>query len=59
MKKASSTPDDGLRSEYDFSSLKGGIRGKYCRRLRAGTDIIRVAPDRASFPGEAPRAAPP
>ena len=47
MKKASSRREDDLRPEYDFSSLKGGIRGKYYRRFQAGTNIVRLEPDLA------------
>jgi len=47
MKKASSKQNDDLRPEYDFSSLKGGVRGKYYRRFRAGTNIVRIEPDLA------------
>jgi hypothetical protein len=47
MKKASSKQNDDLRPEYDFSSLKGGVRGKYYRRFRAGTNIVRLDPDLA------------
>ena len=48
MKKASSKQqDDDLRPEYDFSSLKGGVRGKYYRRFQASTNIARIAPDLA------------
>jgi hypothetical protein len=47
MKKASSRQEDDLRPEYDFSSLKGGVRGKYHRRFRAGTNIVRLEPDLA------------
>jgi hypothetical protein len=47
MKKASSKQNDDLRPEYDFSSLKGGVRGKYYRRFRAGTNIVRLEPDLA------------
>ena len=51
MKKASSRQDDDLRPEYDFSSLKGGVRGKYYRRFQAGTNIVRLEPDLAkAFP---------
>lgn len=51
MKKASSRPDDDLRPEYDFSSLKGGVRGKYYRRFKAGTNIVRLEPEVAkAFP---------
>jgi hypothetical protein len=47
MKKASSRRADDIRPEYDFSSLKGGVRGKYYRRFRAGTNIVRLEPDLA------------
>jgi len=47
MKKASSRHEDDLRAEYDFSSLKGGVRGKYYRRFQAGTNIVRLEPDLA------------
>ena len=52
MKKANE-PDD-LRPEYDFGSMKGGIRGKYVRRIREGTNIVLIEPDVAdAFPTEA------
>ena len=52
MKKTGKDRDD-LRPEYDFSSLKGGVRGKYARRLREGTNIVRLAPDLARvFPDD-------
>jgi hypothetical protein len=47
MKKASSRKVDDLRPEYDFSSLKGGVRGKYYRRFQAGTNIVRLDPELA------------
>ena len=51
MKKASRKQDDELRPEYDFSSLKGGVRGKYYRRFQAGTNIVRLEPELAkAFP---------
>jgi len=51
MKRASSRSQDDLRPEYDFESLKGGVRGKYYRRFRAGTNIVRLEPDLArAFP---------
>jgi hypothetical protein len=51
MKKASSRREDDLRPEYDFSSLKGGVRGKYFRRFRSGTNIVRIEPELAkAFP---------
>ena len=44
MKKANTTIDD-LRPEYDFSKMKGGVRGKYAQRFRAGTNIAKIDPD--------------
>jgi hypothetical protein len=42
---------DNLRPEYDASVLKGGVRGKYLERHRAGTNLALLAPDvRAAFP---------
>jgi hypothetical protein len=42
---------DDLRPEYDASVLKGGVRGKYLERFRAGTNLALLAPDvRAAFP---------
>ena len=38
-------PEDDLRPEYDFSQMKGGVRGKYAQRFRAGTNIVRLEPD--------------
>jgi hypothetical protein len=41
--------DDDLRPEYDLSQLlKGGVRGKYVERFRAGTNLVLLAPDVAS-----------
>ncbi len=44
MKKAD-TPIDDLRPEYDFSKMKGGVRGKYAQRYRAGTNLAKIDPD--------------
>jgi hypothetical protein len=42
-----------LRREYDLSQLKGGVRGKYVARYRAGTNLILLSPDVAEyFPDE-------
>ena len=47
------TPNDELRPEYDETSLKNGIRGKYAEQYAAGTNIVRLAPDViAAFPNE-------
>ena len=42
-----------MRPEYDFASMKGGVRGKYAKRYRAGTNLILLDPDLAkAFPTE-------
>lgn len=49
MKKAKDS--DELRPEYDAALIRGGVRGKYARRYRAGTNLVWLAPDVASaFP---------
>ncbi|HBB88672.1 MAG TPA: hypothetical protein DC047_13765 [Blastocatellia bacterium] len=51
MKKVESDEEDDLRPEYDFSQLKGGIRGKYVERYREGTNLVLLEPDvAAAFP---------
>ena len=52
MKKIESEmEEDEMRAEYDFSQLKGGIRGKYVKRYQAGTNVVRLEPDvAAAFP---------
>jgi hypothetical protein len=52
MKNAEIEPEnDDLRTEYDDSVLKGGVRAKYLDRYRAGTNLALLAPDvRAAFP---------
>lgn len=55
MKKARSrrSPDE-LRPEYDFASMAGGVRGKYARRFRAGTNLVLLDPEvAAAFPDAA------
>lgn len=43
MKKSSEA--DELRPEYDFSQMKGGVRGKYAAAYRRGTNLVRLDPD--------------
>lgn len=53
MKKTNNNFDDELRPEYDFASMKGGVRGKYFKRFREGTNIVLVEPEVAkAFPTE-------
>ena len=53
MSKSSRTTDD-LLPEYDFASMKGGVRGKYVARLRKGSNIVVLEPEiAAAFPSDA------
>ena len=50
MKKASPKKyKDDLRSEYDLSQLKGGVRGKYYREATAGTNLVLIEPELATL----------
>jgi hypothetical protein len=52
-KEVDNEMEDELRSEYDFSQIKGGVRGKYVERYRAGTNVVLLDPDVAqAFPNE-------
>ena len=54
MKKTVDDMDDDLRSEYDFSNMAGGIRGKYVERYRAGKNLVLLDADIAqAFPTDA------
>ena len=51
MKEVEAEPEDEMRPEYDFSQLKGRVRGKYVERYREGTNLILLDPDvAAAFP---------
>ena len=40
-----------MRDEYDFSELKGAVRGKYVERYKTGTNLVLLQPDVAeAFP---------
>lgn len=40
-----------MRTEYDFASMKGGVRGKYAKQFREGTDLMLLDPEvYAAFP---------
>ncbi len=53
MKKKTEINDE-LRPEYDMKSLlRGGVRGKYAVRYRAGTNLVLLEPEVAkAFPNE-------
>ena len=49
--KVDDEPDNELRAEYDFSQMKGGVRGKYAERYRESTNLVLLEPDIAkAFP---------
>ena len=53
MKTATLARTDELRPEYEFASMKGGVRGKYAPRAREGTNIVLIQPEVAeAFPTE-------
>lgn len=50
MKKAKS---DELRKEYRREDLGKGVRGKYLKAYRAGTNLVLLRPEvAAAFPSE-------
>lgn len=54
MSRTSASNDDEMRAEYDFASMKGGVRGKYAARLRKGTNLVLLQADIAeAFPSDA------
>jgi len=54
MSKISDSNDDEMRTEYDFASMKGGVRGKYAARLRKGSNLVLLEPEIAeAFPSDA------
>ncbi len=54
MKTRTSSRSDELLPEYDLGQLlKGGVRGKYAKRYRAGTNLVLLDPDvRKAFRSE-------
>jgi hypothetical protein len=51
MKKTNRKSANDMRPEYDFASMKGGVRGKYVRQCRAGTNLVLLDPEVAeAFP---------
>ena len=54
MKKANQKLKDDIRPEYDFASMKGGVRGKYVNKYRAGANLVLLDPEVArAFPTDA------
>ncbi len=53
MKKTHNALNGDMRPEYDFGSMKGGVRDKYAKRAREGTNIVLLAPEVVeAFPTE-------
>ena len=53
MKKTIPIPADDMRAEYNFASMKGGVRGKHAKRAREGTNIVLIEPEVSdAFPTE-------
>lgn len=40
---------DELRPEYDLLAVSGGVRGKYAKRYKAGTNLVLLSPDVAAY----------
>lgn len=44
-KEVDNEMEDELRPEYDFSQIKGGVRGKYAEPYSTGTNLVLLDPD--------------
>lgn len=54
MRKPKGAKGDELRPEYDFTTMKGGTRGKLTAKLKRGSNLVLLDPDvAAAFPTEA------
>src|SRR5207247_11188429 len=52
-KRLERTTEDELRTEYDLDELGPGVRGKYYRQAKAGTNLVLIEPDLAKvFPDQ-------
>ncbi|HPO14325.1 MAG TPA: hypothetical protein PLI09_12845 [Candidatus Hydrogenedentes bacterium] len=40
--------NDDLRPEYEAELIRGGVRGKYLKSYREGTNLVLLAPDVAA-----------
>jgi hypothetical protein len=44
---------DDMRPEYDFASMRAGVRGKHYPEYRKGSNVVLLQPDVAeAFPSE-------
>jgi hypothetical protein len=54
MKRVNRKSAGEMRAEYDFGSMKDGVRGKYAKNYRAGTNLVLLDPEIArAFPDDA------
>lgn len=54
MRKNNRRSRNSRRSEYDFASMKGGVRGKYAAQCNSGTNLVLLDPELAEvFPTDA------
>lgn len=54
MRKTNRKSVNDMLPEYDFASMKGGVRGKYAAQYRAGTNLVLLDPEVAeAFPTDA------
>jgi hypothetical protein len=53
MMKKNSGNNAHRKAEYNFATMKNGVRGKYYERYRKGTNVVLLEPDVAkAFPTE-------
>ena len=54
QKRDSRKSASDMSPEYDFASMRGGVRGKYVTRYRAGTNLVLLDPKLVeAFPTDA------
>lgn len=54
MKRTRPERVNDMRAEYNFAKMQGGVRGKYVKRYRAGTNLVLLDPEVAkAFPTDA------
>ena len=54
MKKDNRKLIDDMLPEYDFASMKGGVRGKHVNKYRTGSNLVLLDPEVAEgFPTDA------
>jgi hypothetical protein len=45
MKKKGRKTEDDIRPEYDFWTLRGGVKGKHVTQYRRGTNLVLLDRD--------------